>query len=87
MRWSDSALKGSLAVEGMEHDAFEQVAQGHVVILGERLEHFENALFHAHAGLDAFDEEVRFIVMVRMYHGTEIALQSHPSARVGLERP
>src|ERR1019366_9262517 len=58
-------------IEGVEllqvANAFQQVAQGHVVILGERLEDFENALFHAHAGLDALDEEMRFIG-----HGTNV---------------
>src|SRR5208337_262064 len=59
--------EGNLAVEGVEHDAFEQIAQGHVVIFGESLEHFEQPLFHADAGLDSFDEELRFV-----YHGTNV---------------
>ena len=52
--------EGSLAVEGVKHDAFEQVAQRHVVIFGEGLEDFEKAFFHADAGLDPLDKELRF---------------------------
>src|SRR5215472_7510772 len=48
-----------LAVKGVQHDAFEDVAKGHVVILGEAFQDFEDALFHADAGLDAFDKEFR----------------------------
>jgi len=59
--------EGSLAVEGVEHDAFEQVPQGHVVIFREGLENFKEAFFHADASLDAFDEELRFI-----NHGTKV---------------
>src|SRR5260370_12153501 len=60
--------EGSFAVEGVQHNAFQQVAQGHVVVLGERLEHFEDAFFHAYAGLDAFDLELGFC-----YHGTNVS--------------
>ncbi len=67
MRFSDAGAEGRLAVEGVQHDAFEQVAQGHVVIFGESLEHFEKAFFHADTGLDAFDKELRFIE-----HGTNV---------------
>src|SRR5208282_1417476 len=48
-------LERSLAVEGVQHDAFEQVAQGHVVVLGESLKNFEEAFLHPDASLDAFD--------------------------------
>jgi hypothetical protein len=50
--------EGGLAVESMEHYAFEQVAQRHVVIFRESLEHFEKTFFHAHARLHAFNEEL-----------------------------
>src|ERR1700675_4124941 len=59
--------EGSLAVEGVEHYAFEQVTQGHVVIFGEGLENFEKTFFHADAGLNALDKELRFID-----HGTNV---------------
>ncbi len=68
--------KGSLAVEGVEHDAFEQIAQGHVVIFGEGFEDFEQAFFHADAGLYTFDEKLRFID-----HGTNVPWYQNNSKR------
>jgi hypothetical protein len=53
----------------MKHDTFEQVAEGHIVIFGERLEHFEQAFFHADAGLDALDEK-----RLSLYHGTNVPM-------------
>lgn len=53
------ALEGALAVEGVEDDAFEEVAESEVVVLGESFEDFEKALFHAHAGLHALNREAR----------------------------
>lgn len=43
------------AFEGVQDDAFEEVAEGHVLLLGDGFEDFEEALFDADAGLDAFD--------------------------------
>src|ERR1700692_350638 len=43
-----------LTVKGVQHDALEQIAECHVLVFGERLEHFQDAALHAHAGLDAF---------------------------------
>src|SRR5437870_13788421 len=37
----------------MQHDALEQVAQGHVVVLRDRLEDLEDALLELHARLHA----------------------------------
>src|SRR5580704_1255556 len=51
--------KRRLAIEGVEHDPFQQVAQRHIVIFGEGLENFEEALLHANTGLNALDEEFR----------------------------
>lgn len=59
MRLSDGAER-SLAVKDVEHDALEQVAQGHIVIFRQGLENLEEALLHADAGLDALDHELRF---------------------------
>src|SRR5208337_317886 len=50
----------------------EQIAQGHVVIFRESLEHFEQPLFHADSGLDSFDEELRFLDLRFMDHGTNV---------------
>src|ERR1700685_1357321 len=41
------------AVKGMQDDAFEQIAEGHVFVLGKRLQHLQQAAFDAHAGLNA----------------------------------
>src|SRR5512146_3554077 len=46
-------VEGALSLEGVQHDALEQIAQGHVVVLGQRLEHLDQPLLHAHARLDA----------------------------------
>src|SRR6516225_5393139 len=40
-----------LALEGVQHDALEQVAERHVELGGERLQHLEQAALEAHAGL------------------------------------
>src|SRR6202042_2870590 len=50
-----------LAVEGVEDDAFEQVAKGHVVIFSQGFEGFEDPFFHTDAGLDALDEKLGII--------------------------
>ncbi len=45
----------------MKHDAFEQVAKGHVVIFGESLENLEQTFFHTDACLHALDKKLRII--------------------------
>lgn len=47
--------EGAFAIEDMEDDAFKEVAEREVVILGEGFEYFKDALFHPDAGLDSFD--------------------------------
>src|ERR1700728_1681614 len=59
-----------LAVEGVEDDAFEEVAKGHVVIFSEGFEDFENPLFHTDAGLDPLDE--KFGVVGHVYQCTMV---------------
>src|ERR1700683_112871 len=49
-------VKRRLAIEGMEDDALQQIAEGHVVVLGKGFQDFEQAFFHAHPGLDALDQ-------------------------------
>lgn len=51
-RW---AAERAFAVKGVKNDAFEEVAEGEVVVFGEGFEDFQNALLHADAGLDSFD--------------------------------
>src|SRR5690348_12064259 len=52
--------KRALSVKGMEHDAFQQVAKGHVVVFRECFEDLEDPLFHAHPGLDALHKDFGF---------------------------
>src|SRR3981081_2823405 len=47
----------SLAVKSVQDDALDQVAERHVLVRGERLQHLQDAPLHAHPGLDAFDFE------------------------------
>ena len=54
-RWT---AERCFAVEGVEYDAFEEVAEAEVMVLGEGFEHLEDALFNAHAGLNALDENL-----------------------------
>jgi len=48
--------KWNLSIEGMKHNAFEQITQRHVVIFGQGLKHFEKPLFHPDTGLHTFDK-------------------------------
>src|SRR6266853_6399658 len=60
--------EGRLALEGVQHDALEQIAERQVELGGERLEHLQQPALEAHAGLgtgDFFHE-----VMVPSYQGT-----------------
>jgi hypothetical protein len=65
---SDTGPIWPLAVEGVQHDSFGQVAQRHIVIFRERLEELEEALLHADAGLDVHDKG---FVSVYRYMRTE----------------
>src|SRR5690242_17850323 len=42
-----------LILEGVEDDSLQQVAQAQIFQLGQGFQNFQEALFHAHAGLDA----------------------------------
>ena len=61
---SDSLKRGrserALSLEDMEDDAFEEVAEREVMVLGKRLEHFQDALFHSDARLDALNLQLMF---------------------------
>ena len=56
--------EGSAALEGVQDDALDQIAQAHLSMLCQRLEHLHQSLFQAHARLYAFD------LHVICYHGT-----------------
>ena len=43
--------------ECVQDDALEQVAQGHVVVVSERLQHFQQSFLEPDAGLDALDND------------------------------
>ena len=46
-----------LAFERVQDDALEQIAERHVVIVGQRLQHLQQALLQPDAGLDALDND------------------------------
>ena len=59
----------SFAFEGMQDDAFEQVAEGHVLKLGDGLQDFQKALLDAHAGLNPVDfDKLQFGVSVSHWY-------------------
>src|SRR5215470_18096623 len=45
--------EGRLALEGVQHDALQQITEGHVELGGECLQHLEQPALEAHAGLGA----------------------------------
>src|SRR5215469_1023123 len=47
--------EGRLAIEGVQHDALEEISEGHVELGGERLEDLEQPGLDAHAGLGTGD--------------------------------
>ena len=59
----------TLAVEGVQHDPFQQVSQRQVVVFRKTLQHFEQALFDAHASLHPFHYEA---VVHLCIHGTNV---------------
>lgn len=48
----------SFAVERMQDDPLQKIAERKVVILGQRLQNFQQALLYSNAGLYAFDNEL-----------------------------
>jgi hypothetical protein len=47
--------EGLFVFEGMQRNAFDQIAKGDVQRLGESLEHFQDPLLDPYAGLHAFN--------------------------------
>src|ERR1700678_867834 len=60
-----------LPIESMQNDALQQIAQRHVVVLSKGLQHFEQALLHAHAGLHSLYQKLGIID--HMYQCTTIS--------------
>ena len=50
--------EGGLALEGVEDDALEDVAQGHVEVLRQALEDLEDALLDTDSGLNPLDHQI-----------------------------
>lgn len=53
--------KWSLAVEGVQHDAFQHVAQRHIMVLGKPLQNFQDSFFDPHPRLHALDEKLGIV--------------------------
>ena len=47
----------AFAIKSVQDNSLQQVSQGKVVILGQAFQHFQEPLFDADSGLDAFDCE------------------------------
>lgn len=45
------------ALEGVQDHALEEITQGHVVIVGQRLEDLEHSFFEPNASLDPIDQD------------------------------
>ena len=54
-----------LALEGVEHNAFKQIAERHILIIGQRLQHLKESSFHAHSRLHTLDLDL----LGRFWHG------------------
>src|SRR5579859_1091813 len=70
-------MEGALSIEGMQNNAFQQVAESQIVIVGKGLQHFQEPLFHADPCLYAFDNVFssrrHIAILVLIYHGNNIA--------------
>src|ERR1700728_1629028 len=60
----------SFPVEGMQNNSLQQIAEGHVMVFGESLEHFEQTLLHPHPGLNALDHQL--LILGHVYHCTTV---------------
>jgi hypothetical protein len=60
----------ALSFENMKDDAFEEVAEGEIMVLGERFQYLEDALFHPNAGLGSFNLQLMLFHGVPMYQST-----------------
>ena len=68
--------KRAFSFENVEHDAFEEVTEGEVMVLGEGFQYLEDTLFHPDAGLDSFDLKAILFHCVPMYHSTQVTVNS-----------
>lgn len=64
--------KRAFSFENMKDDAFEEVAEGEVMVLGEGFQYLKDALFHPDAGLGSFDLQLtlfHYVIYVPEYIG------------------
>ena len=63
---------GAFPSKACKHNAFQQVAEGHVFQFGQAFEDLQQAFFHAYAGLHAFYDDGCSVCsfMVLMYQCT-----------------
>src|SRR5260370_7394904 len=47
-------IEGALSIKSVQHNAFQEIAQIQIVVVSKGPEHFQEALFHADAGLHSF---------------------------------
>src|ERR1700746_554130 len=59
----------ALAVEGMQNNALQQIAQSQVVIFGKALQYLEQAFLDPHPGLHPLNQQP---VISFVYHGTNV---------------
>lgn len=69
-------VEGGLVLEGVQHDALQQVTEGQVEVLGEALEDLQQPALHADAGLDT----------LYCYHGNMVH-QARPADQLGRRTP
>ena len=48
-------IEWGLSIKGMEHDAFEEISQGHVVVISKGAQHLQEPLLETHPCLDPYD--------------------------------
>src|SRR5215472_13712085 len=66
-----SGREGRLALEGVQHDALEQITEGDIELGGECLEHLEQSALEAHAGLGAgYGLHGPYVTLVPRYQST-----------------
>ena len=48
-------IEWSLSIKGMEHDALEEISQGHVVVISKGAQYLQEPLLETHPCLDPYD--------------------------------
>jgi hypothetical protein len=58
-------VKGTLSIESMENNAFEQITESHIVVVGKGPKYLQQSLFQADSRLHAFNHV--FVIRHFMY--------------------